>query len=391
MRLLYLNHNVAWSGGTFFRAWHLARHLAARGHRVTLLTIAPRARLRLRRTTRDGVDIVETPDLLWGSARSGWDVWDTARRAGIVACGRWDVVHAFDSRPAVVLPALVARRRGAALVMDWADWWGRGGTIDERAAGARLRWAIRPVETWFEEAFRARADATTVISRALEARAVALGVDPATILNLPHGCETETLRPAARDACRREIDLPAGGVLFGFLGALLASDATLLWEAFRAVRARCPAARLVLIGRPRIAVPPDLDAIEAGFVAPDRLVAWLGACDVLLLPLRNTLASQARWPSKANDYLAAGRPIAATRVGDLVPLIVEAGAGVAPGDSSGDLASAMLEIAGDRARWGSRAEAARRLAEGPLAWPRLVDRLEAHYRDARARRQQVVN
>ena len=30
--------------------------------------------------------------------------------------------------------------------------------------------------------------------------------------------------------------------------------------------------------------------------------------------LRETLASRARWPSKANDYLAAARPVACTRV-----------------------------------------------------------------------------
>ena len=37
MRLLYLNHNIAWSG-TFFRAYHLARQMVAHGHDVTVVS-----------------------------------------------------------------------------------------------------------------------------------------------------------------------------------------------------------------------------------------------------------------------------------------------------------------------------------------------------------------
>jgi glycosyltransferase involved in cell wall biosynthesis len=379
MRLLFLNHNVAWSGGTFFRAWHLARLMARKGHDVTLLTIAPRARVRLAAARRDGVLVIETPDLLWGSARSGWDPWNVLRRSAYVVSREWDIVHAFDSRPAVILPALVVQRRGAALVLDWADWWGRGGTIEERAQGASVRWLVRPVETWFEEAFRTRAAATTVISRALEARAVALGVPPPTIVRLPQGSDTERIVPRPRDECRARLGLRGSGPLFGYLGVLLRGDAQLLWQTFERIYARRSDARLAIVGRPRTAVPAHPGIVETGFVSVDELNAWLGACDVCLLPLRDTIASRSRWPSKGNDYLAAGRPVVSTAVGDFADMIAAAGAGLTTPDDPALLAAAALRLADDHAAAAACATAARQLAEGPLSWTAIAERLEAAY------------
>ncbi|HSH46380.1 MAG TPA: glycosyltransferase, partial [Longimicrobiales bacterium] len=153
MRLLFLNHNVAFQG-TFFRAHQLARELTGRGHEVTLVTTSRRARLRGRWREVHGVSVYEAPDLLFGPGRTGWDAWNAVRRVLALRRRRFDVVHAFDGRPVVIGPALEVRRRtGARLVMDWADWWGRGGRIEERS-GAVVRTLVGPVETWFEEAFR---------------------------------------------------------------------------------------------------------------------------------------------------------------------------------------------------------------------------------------------
>src|SRR5216683_4454900 len=123
MRILLLNHNVAWSGGTFFRAFHFGRELARRGHQIDLICISPHRRFSFDCEKRDGIKIHGSPDLFWGRGRSGWDPWDCLRRSARVLKGEWDLVHAFDSRPAVILPALVVQRRSVPLVLDWADWW----------------------------------------------------------------------------------------------------------------------------------------------------------------------------------------------------------------------------------------------------------------------------
>src|SRR6266567_1547100 len=147
VNVLILNHNVAWSGGTFNRCLAIASELSRRGHQVTLVTTGPKARWRVRRSNHQGVAVVEFPALFPGRARSGWDPFDTTRRliaAVRTEFGRPDIVHAFDSRPSVILPALlIARRSRATLVMDWADWWGRGGTIESRSTNRLVRFLVR--------------------------------------------------------------------------------------------------------------------------------------------------------------------------------------------------------------------------------------------------------
>jgi glycosyltransferase involved in cell wall biosynthesis len=382
MKLLFLNHNTAWTG-TFFRAYHLGRQLAAGGHDVTLLTTLREGRRRSSVWQRDGVRVIEAPDLMNGSARQGFDPWNTFARLRLLRGERPDVVHAFDSRPVVILPALrVARESGARLVLDWADWWGRGGTIEERSG-----WAVRtffgPVETWFEEAFRTRADWTTVISQALAERAIRLGVPRERVLRFSHGCDVAGFRPHPRGAARRELGLDAETPLAAHLGVLLPSDAALLFETVRLLRERMPATRLVLLGGTRVDVPADLvetgAVLRTGFIPYEALQLWLSAVDVGVLALRDTLANRARWPSKVNDYLAAGLPIVTSRVGDVAAVVAANGAGWTCAATAGDLAGA-LEVAltepVERQRAGVRARA---LAEGALSWRSIADRVAAVY------------
>lgn len=376
MNILLLNHNVVWSGGTFFRAFHFGRELVRRGHEVSLLSISRNRRLAFDVESRDGLTVIGSPDLLWGRGRTGWDGWDTLRRVFRVRRQEWDVVHAFDSRPAVILPALALH---APLVLDWADWWGRGGTIEERATGAAVRTLIGPVETWFEEAFRTRADATTVISSALEQRAIALGVSQETILRLPQGCDTEGVVPRERTASRRRLGLALQGPLLGYLGVLNRSDAQLLFETWRFVRERRPDTRLMLIGNPKVEVPSDSSIIRTGFVPHEEMLSLIAACDLMLLPLKDTVASRGRWPSKINDYLAAGKATVATAVGDCGELFAAHPIGRITADTAADMGAAVLELVDQPEQCRLMGEAARHVAEHELSWPILTERLNHHY------------
>src|SRR5512137_1714291 len=108
MQILLLNHNVV-ERSTFFRAFYLGRELADAGHAVTLATVSRQNVVRPRVDLREGVRIVETPDLGVSLARTGWDPWDTVWRTLRFLGERWDLVHGFDCRPVVLGPCLAQK------------------------------------------------------------------------------------------------------------------------------------------------------------------------------------------------------------------------------------------------------------------------------------------
>jgi glycosyltransferase involved in cell wall biosynthesis len=391
MRLLFLNHNVARQGGTFFRAFQFARHLAARGHAVTLLTISARRRWRFEREVTAGVEIIHTPDLLWGLGRTGWDPWDTLRRTSYLRGQAWDIIHAWDCRPVVILPALHARRQsrrtGGSLFIDWCDWWGRGGTQAERPDGL-VRRLYSPVETYFEEAFRTRADGTTVISQALAERAQRLGVPAGAVWRLPQGCEVDDAPPPDRVEARRRLGLPPNRPLFLSLGALTTSEQALLFDTLRRLFTRRPECHFMMIGKP-VAVPADVrqapQFTAPGYVPEPALRDYIAASDALLTPLADTIASRARWPSKVNPFLALGRTTVITDVGDLSALLAQEQAALVTRCDPGDLVASLERLLDEPGLQACCEQNALRVAREILAWPRLAAQLEAHYLQVRGR------
>lgn len=388
MRILYLTHNVTWKGGgAFFRAYHQARYLVRRGHAVTVVSISPTARRGFRHFEAEGVTIVEAPDLLPGQARTGWDLWDAVQRIRHFKAGQFDLVHGLESRPVVALPALWFKRAwGVPVVLDWADWYGRGGTAHERSA--RIRWFMEPVETFCEEFFHPRADACVAMGEPLAERAAGVGIPRERILNLLHGCDPEGLTPYPVDAARSRLaGLPNDAFVLGYVGVMRQTTAELLFPAFRLLRRRagCPV-KLVCAGNHKLKdfwdyVPADCaeDVVETGWISYEALNLYLSACDVTVLPFRRTVATDNIWPSKLNDYLAVGRPTVGTAMRILQPLFQQHAIGLLTADEPEAFAEGCLQLLHDPAARQRMGENARRLAEGELSWSRLVDRLEQFY------------
>jgi glycosyltransferase involved in cell wall biosynthesis len=376
--------------GTYWRAFHWGRILAQRGHDVTLMAMSARSRLRWQTGDAEGVHLIESPDLLPGSLRSGWDPWDTFARVRWLSKRTFEIVHAFESRPVVLLPALSAQRQGAKLIMDWCDWFGRGGSVEERPNPV-VRAVLRPLETYFEDHFRTRADGTTVINTFLRERALKLGAPPQSVLLIRNGSDGSGL-PLEPSAARRMHDLPLDAPLIGFVGGIYARDAELMAAALNQVRRVQPTARLLLVGYfnrgiERLLEDPSA-VIRTGPVTSDQIYSYLAACDVCWLPLRDSGANRGRWPLKLNDYMRAGRPVIATDVGDLNEVVTRYALGVVTRDTADDFAAQTLELLNDADRRDTLGRAARRAAENEFSWNRLVDDLENFYQhvlDARPR------
>jgi glycosyltransferase involved in cell wall biosynthesis len=370
--------------GTYFRAYHFARQLARRGHACTLIYTAPQERRRfaLRLEEQGRLALVAAPDTLPGSLRSGWDPWAALARTLWLQGASYDLIHSFECRPTVIAPALASSRH-TPLVIDWCDWFGRGGSVEERPPGP-ARAALRPVETFFEERFRTCADATTVINNTLRQKAEKLGVLPESISLIPNGCEAS---PAAeltpKGVARAALGLPAGAPIIGYAGAIFQRDARLMAAAFDQVRAARPDARLLVLGYTNVAiealVAEPAAVLRSGPLSAAELRQGLRACDLGWAPLSDTGANRGRWPLKISSYMELGLPMVTTDIGDLGPFFARYPAGVAAPPVPQAIADTTLALLDDPARRDALGTSGRSLATGELSWARVTDGVERVY------------
>ncbi len=372
-----------------FRSHAMAKHLVERGHFVREICIADTRRNEIVETDWDGVQVVETPDLLWGKLRSGWDPWDILNRIQYLNRDKtpYDLIHCFETRPVTIYPAKwYQRNHDIPLITDWVDWWGRGGIIDE----LRPLWYRKlfgPVETYYEEAFRASASGLTVISTALAERAIKLGVNPDHICHIPGGVFPREMPSHPLEECRDHVGLPQGIPIIGFASLDSYLDLEFMMAAFKLVVEKYPDAKLLITGKAgdtvrelasKHGVADNLHL--TGFVPFEDLTWHLGSSNVFVLPFPDKIYNRGRWPNKVGDYMCIGRPIVTNPVGDIKKLFENNQIGLLAGWTAEDFAAKinyLLEHKDEAARFG---ENARQLANTTYDWRTLVGKLEIYYR-----------
>lgn len=382
MKICILNHNQI-GQGTFYRCYNFGRELVKLGHQVTLLTTSKKNFFKQRETVNKGVNIIEFPDFLWGRLRNGFCVWNAFKRSLFLYRKNFDITHAFDCRPVVILPSLAAKyRKKIPLIIDWADWWGRGGTSEERS-GRLFAKSFGRIEQFFEEYFRQFADCSTVICTALKQRLEGLRYDGNRISVIPQGCRVEEIKPVSIEICRKRLSLDRELNIIGHLGTLFNRDAKLLFEAMKHVnKVKCNA-KLLLIGRHKLglgAVNHSHDLlIESGEIDEDEIQYYLGACDILVIPMRNSIANNGRWPSKINDYLCTERAIISTPISDIERIFKEQNIGVLSEDNPINFGEAILGLLDKNEKRKLLGKRARKYAETELTWKELTYKLEDIY------------
>jgi glycosyltransferase involved in cell wall biosynthesis len=385
VKILFLNHNIRFRG-TWFRCFHLARHLVRLRHEVSIITLSPSRRRHGEWSEAEGVRVFESPRWLpAGKHDGGWAPLDIVSRVWPTLNSSWDIIHAFGHRPNVSVPWYAAKWKGKShCAADWCDWWTRGGIITPRR---RFRFLDR-CEAMLEERSKRAAGIVTVISETLRERARSIGIPEERIVLLPSGSDVEGIRDEYRIQCREDLGLTPDLDYVEFVGYAV-WDLQMLFEAFALVRRQHPRARLLLVGRDKDRIIPRLregyplgaTLIEVGEIPPERLSRVLGAADVHALPLEDTLANRARWPNKLGDYLASGRPVAVQEVGEAGDFVKrhEVGEVVAP--TAEGLAEGILALLRDRERAREMGSRARRVAERELSWGKFAQILDAAYRE----------
>ena len=105
------------------------------------------------------------------------------------------------------------------------------------------------------------------------------------------------------------------------------------------------------------------------------------AGSVMALPYSPNPHNQARFPNRAGDYLAAGRPLVTNPTGDLAALVATEGIGVLAPAEPRAFATAIVALLRDEARMREIGVRARAFAEGDGPWSARADELERLYAD----------
>lgn len=378
-KLLFLSSNLV-GKGTYWRALGFGKELAKRGYDITLLAISQDKKFQFVERLVNGVRLIETPDLF---PRSGYDPWGTFLRISFLRHKSFDLIHAFESRPVVIGPALyVQKQQRIPLIMDWCDWFGQGGSVEERA-NPIVRTILRPIETFFEERFRCQANGTTVINTLLQQKARSLGIPQEQILMLPNGADISNTHPQDKHRLRQKLGLPKTASIIAYTGSMFQADAQLMAASFNRIIQHNPATRLLLVGYTNVAVEklvnnPD-NVIRTGKVTYAQLRDYVIASDLGWLPLSNIGANRGRFPMKLNDFMSAERPVMVTNVGDLGSIVQKYDIGRVSIDTPESVAQVTLNLLQDTAVMDELGKKARNIAETVYAWPVVTQKLHHYY------------
>jgi len=180
----------------------------------------------------------------------------------------------------------------------------------------------------------AGADLLLAVSKEVKAYAVGRGADPDRTLVIPNGVDPERFHPAVTPECPEGT---AGKFVLGFVGSFKAwHGIEVLLEAFRRLLARSPAYHLLLVGD-----GPLRGWIEGyvqgarlggtitltGWVPHDRLPGLIQRMDVAVAPYP-LLDDFYFSPLKLFEYLAVGKPVVASRIGQIHEVIEDGTTGL---------------------------------------------------------------
>jgi len=365
-------------GTLLARMLPLAQALHQRGHTITI--VAPPVHNPVDGgTTRvyDGVAVTHTtappvggpPAALWHTLA----LWQTVRRA------QADLIHLFKPKGFGGLTVLARGR--VPLVVDCDDWEGPGGWNDLLPYPP----PAKALFAWQERDLPRRADAVTVVSRALETLVWAMGVSPQRVFYLPNGAWQMEVPPPSPSPH------PTIVLYTRFWELDLAEVAAVLTSVYH----QRPDTRLLIIGKGERGEEQHLLTLATaqgwaamidyrGWQEPTAIPRLLASADVAIAPIRDTLINRARGMAKLIELMAAGLPIVASDVGTARDYLAPAaGILVPPGDATA-FATAVIHLLDDadaRVRLRSAALA----AAHRLRWDNLAPIAEAAYQQACAR------
>jgi len=364
----------------------LAEGLAARGHRVIVITSHDGMPATPRREVRHGVDIVRVQATRWGHLGLIGKAIDYAtfaiasRRVLRRHARSGDRIVAMTDPPALALVVAGAARRAGAKAVHWLQDIHPEITLALSGNRALAR-ACRPWIRWRDAAWQ-QGDACVAISRDMAALVVENGVPAARVKVIPNWApDSDTMAPVPveKNLFRHQWGLDGKFVVAysGNLGRVHALDPLL---AAAALLRDDPNIVFLFVGAGAQRAALETKARAQGLTNVQfqpaqprtRLAESLSVGDVHLVTLRSG-CERLVYPSKLYGILAVGRPViyVGPLQSELAQSVIKNGAGVeVDANEPRQIAAALLRLQQDGAQ-------RRLMGQAALRWHRESGALKA--------------
>jgi glycosyltransferase involved in cell wall biosynthesis len=366
MKVLQIMSCRGWSSDAYWAA-RISVELERAGHEVILACRRGTDARVIDRARAAGVRHIETLELT-GGLNPAADAADLRRMRGWLA--DVDVVHTHRGKEHWL----------AAL----ANHLSRVPRPLVRTRHIVLPVRAHPLNRWLYS--KATTALVVTVTEAIRRQYIAAGlVEPERVVALPGGVDAEAWRPGRSPrALRASLGLADGVPVVGLLGGfrVMKGHTVALEAAARLARAG-HAFHLVLVGggalhltiralRVRLGLAERVTIMDGLVDAADTVAGFDAA---LYVPLESDGMSRVLF-----EYLAAGRPVVASRVG-VVPEVLVHGesALLVPGGEAGVLADAIEGLLADRALGTRLGAVGRELVERRLSGARVAEALVARY------------
>lgn len=355
------------------RITYLAGEFVNRGHEVKLVYfhLPPRE--------RGKVKDVRYPFETIAFNRSNWAIWKNIFKMHKLAA--WaDILHFQKCFSYASLPSIIASYlRGKPVHYDWDDWELR---IYEFGPPSRIVGFYLNV---LEKTVPKLVDTISVSSQHIHDMARKQGIPDERIFDAHVGADLKKFNPLVKSKIRQEYNIQ--GPLVLYVGQLHGAQyAELFLKAAKVVGSSTPDATFMVVGGGR-----DLDRLKkvaeelelrglifTGPVEHDNVPRYMAAADVAVACFEDNDITRCKSPLKIVEYMAMGKAIVASRVGEVSKMLEGCGVLVKASDFNA-LAGGIKELLADATLRRKLGEKARKAAEEEYNWSVTADNLLSAY------------
>jgi glycosyltransferase involved in cell wall biosynthesis len=302
--------------------------------------------------------------------------------------GRWaDIIHFQKCHHYASIPAVIsAYLNKRPLHYDWDDW---EEMIWYESCGKSLYSKFIGFSFKILERFLPKlSDTVSVSSEYLKNLALGFGVKRENIFSIPVGADLEQFNPNINGSeIRRDYDIT--GPLVLYVGQLHGAQyIDLFIKAANTVLHKNPKVQFMVVGEGLMenslrGLVKELGiedrVIFTGSVPHHKIPEYIAAADICVASFKETKVTICKSPLKIVEYLASGKAIVASNVGEVKRMVGGVGILVEPGNFHA-LGEGILKLLKDKKLRDNLGRLARQRAEKNFNWPNTSLSLLAAYK-----------